>query len=372
MLSAASAWSALAAELHSAATGYGKVVDELGGEGWLGPAATSMEQAATPYLAWLTATAAYAEQSAAQARAAGAAYEAALAAIVPPPVVAANRVQLANLLSSNVLGQNAAAIAANQAQYGEMWAQDAATMYRYATQSAAAAKVTPFTSAPQITNPVTQAGQGTAVSAAQATAAGTGQQTLAQLISAMPGVLQGLASPLQTSTNPLLTQIWFLLSGQTTLPSNLGTLITGYNSYSALWYNTEGLPYFSVGMANFGVQIAKTTGAIGAAAPEAAAAIPKAVPGLAEGLRSGAVAAGLGSSASLGKLSVPASWAASTAIPSHELPKAIESISTASEPSVSGNVLGGLPITGLGTGASGSAPRYGFKPVVMARPPFAG
>ncbi|MGD1112128.1 MAG: hypothetical protein ABR885_18055, partial [Mycobacterium sp.] len=38
-----------------------------------------------------------------------------------------------------------------------------------------------------------------------------------------------------------------------------------------------------------------------------------------------------------------------------------------------GNLLGGMPLAGMGTGgASGAGPRYGFKPTVMARPPFAG
>jgi len=55
---------------------------------------------------------------------------------VPSPLVAANRAELAQLVSTNVLGQNTAAIAANEAQYGEMWAQDATAMYGYTGQSA--------------------------------------------------------------------------------------------------------------------------------------------------------------------------------------------------------------------------------------------
>ena len=45
---------------------------------------------------------------------------------VPPAVVAANRAQLATLVATNVFGQNTPAIAATEAQYAEMWAQDAA------------------------------------------------------------------------------------------------------------------------------------------------------------------------------------------------------------------------------------------------------
>ena len=53
------------------------------------------------------------------------------------------------LIATNVLGQNTPAIAATEAQYGEMWAQDAAAMYGYAGNSAAATVVKPFTQPPQ-------------------------------------------------------------------------------------------------------------------------------------------------------------------------------------------------------------------------------
>jgi PPE-repeat protein len=41
-----------------------------------------------------------------------------------PSVTAANRAQLASLIATNLLGQNAPAIVATEAQYAEMWAQD--------------------------------------------------------------------------------------------------------------------------------------------------------------------------------------------------------------------------------------------------------
>ena len=85
----------------------------------------------------MNATAGQAEQAATQARAAASAYETAFAATVPLPVIAANRTQLASLTATNIFGQNTPAIAATEAQYGEMWAQDAAAMYGYAANSAA-------------------------------------------------------------------------------------------------------------------------------------------------------------------------------------------------------------------------------------------
>ena len=375
-MAAASAWSGLAAQLGSAATDYDKVITTLTSEEWMGPAATSMAQAAAPYVAWMSTTAAQAEQAATQARAALAAYEAALAATVPAPLVAANRVELAQLVSSNVLGQNTAAIAANEAQYGEMWAQDATAMYGYAAQSAAATKVTLFTAPPPIANPAAQAVQSAAVTSSGATAAGTAQSTLTKLVSGLPSQLQNLALPLSNSSNPInsfFTEAWFAISGQNTLPNNVGTLITGYNSYSSLWYNTEGLPYFSVGMANFGVQIAKSTGGI--AAPAAAAAtVPKGLPALGGMLGGGAhVAGSLGNAASVGRLSVPAAWSGAAPALSHAAPVTINSLpAAAQEAGVPGNLLGGMPLAGAGAGGHGSAPRYGFKPTVMARPPLGG
>ena len=384
LMAAASAWNQLAAELNSAALSYDKVITTLSSDEWVGPASASMAQAAEPYVAWMTTTTAQAEQAAAQARAAAAAYETALAATVPVPLVAANRAELAQLVSTNVLGQNTGAIAAYEAQYGQMWAQDATAMYSYAGQSAAAAKVAPFTAAPQIATPTAQAAQAAATTSATATSAGTAQSTLSQLVSSLPTQLQSLASPAATTsatTSPdsILTELWFLFSGQSALPTNLNEVITGYSGYSSLWYNTEGLPYFSVGMANFGVQIAKSMGALGGAGPAAAEAAPAAsLPGLGGMLGGGAggtpISAGLGNAASLGKLSVPSSWAGGAiSAPSHA-PVSVEGLAPASpETGGPGNLLGGMPLAGgPSLGAAHAGPRYGFRPTVMARPPFAG
>src|SRR3984885_2049924 len=194
MLAAASAWDGLATELQSTASSYGAVISELTGESWVGPSSTAMEAAATPYVAWLNAAAGGAEQTAAQARAAASAYQSALTAMVPLPEIAANRTQLAALTATNVFGQNTPAIAATEAQYGEMWAQDAAAMYGYAANSAATtANVTPFTAAPQTTNAAGLAAQGAAGAQSAATSTGTGvQSTLSQLLSSISTALQSL------------------------------------------------------------------------------------------------------------------------------------------------------------------------------------
>ena len=83
MLAAAAAWDELAAELATAASGYGSVVSELTSAPWVGPAATSMLAAVSPYVSWLSTVAGQAEETANQARAATAAYETAFMGTVP-------------------------------------------------------------------------------------------------------------------------------------------------------------------------------------------------------------------------------------------------------------------------------------------------
>ncbi len=146
LLAAAAAWNTMAAELRSAATNYDAVIKSLVSEGWLGPSSAKMAAAITPYLEWLETTATQAQQAGASANAAAAAYEAAFAATVPPPVIAANRTLQANLVASNIFGQNTGAIAATEAQYGQMWAQDASAMTSYTTASRAATQMTLFSS----------------------------------------------------------------------------------------------------------------------------------------------------------------------------------------------------------------------------------
>jgi PPE-repeat protein len=384
MMAAASAWNGVAAEMSSAALGLDQVVTQLSSEEWLGPASASMASAVQPYVQWMTTTAAQAEEAATQAQSAAAAFETALASVVPPPLIALNRTELAQATATNVLGQNNGIIAQLEAQYQEFWAQNAAAMYSYAGQSAAAAKVTPYQNAPAVANPAAATVTNATTSAASI------QQTLQSFLTQIQNSLSllskagtptGTANLVNafTSGNPLLTEIWFLISGQTVLPNNIGTLLGGYSNYASFFYNTEGLPYFSVGMGNFGTQISKTAGWLGGAAAPAAAALPKGLPGLGGMLGGGAGAAAhatgaLGSAGSIGKLSVPVSWsgAAPAAAVAHAVP--VSSISAAPEAAGGpGNLLGGMPLAGAGAGgSSGAGPRYGFRPTVMARPPLGG
>ena len=382
LVAAASAWNSLAAELASTAQGYDKVVLQLAGEEWLGPSSAIMAAAVQPYVGWMTTTAGQAEQAAAQAQSAAAAFEAAFAAVVPPPLIAANRAELTQAAQTNVLGLNNGIIAQLEAQYAEFWAQDSAAMFQYAGSSAAASKVTPFVNAPPIANPAASSLQSAAATASSGNSA---QSAIQNALSGITGKLQSLANPAAVGGNPItdalqnpFQEIWFLLTGQTILPTNLGALTNGYAPFASFFYNTEGLPYFSVGMGNFGTQIAKSAGWLGGAAPAAAGAAAKAVPGLGAGVggAGGQVAAGLGSGAHVAGLTVPPAFPGATQLASAVKPMSAVPVSepiTAGEGGT-GNVFGGMPVGAgaLGRGGVGVGPRYGFKPTIMPRPLPAG
>jgi PPE-repeat protein len=398
MVAAAAGWNALAAELRSAASSYTSVISELTGE-WTGPSSTAMAAAAEPYAAWMSATAEQAEQAASQAQAAIGAYETAFAAMVAPPVIAANRAQLMSLTATNIFGQNTPAIAATEAQYGEMWAQDAAAMYGYAANSAATtAKVTPFTAAPQTTSAAGLAAQATAAAQTTGTSTGAGvQSTLSQLMSTVQTALRNLASPLSSLLSGSSSSTSGTILGPGGIPifssgsslSNIGTTLVDEYLAAPEW--------LAIGFANsaFGSTIGPLLGApmnIGfnaaaAAGAAGAAAAPAAIgPGFAGGLGGlpgvGGLA-GIGQAASVGGLSVPANWGwAATA------PAALLGSAPLRMPAVplAGNDLGagfGFPFMPGGLGraaaagaaggvASAAAMKYLPRLSVVGRSPAAG
>ena len=307
MLAAAAAWDGLAAQLHSTAASYSSVIAGLTA-GWQGPSSAAMAAAAAPYAAWISGTAAAAEQAAAQARAAATAYQTAFAAAVPPPVIAANRSQLAALVASNLLGQNTPAIAATEAQYADMWAQDTAAMYGYAASAALATRLTPFTEPPQTTNPARAAGQTAAVTHAVGTSAGTNAQSaLTHLMSVVPQTLQSAAAPAPAAPPSSITTI-----------AGAGEAIGGF-----LIGPAQAAPIVTV-LSSLGTYASYLGGVLDAAGP--AGASSAGLGALSAGMESGmpalssagvdaagsAVSAGIGSAGAVGALSVPPSWAAAT------------------------------------------------------------
>ena len=120
LLAAAAGWDRLAGELHTAAGVYQSVISALTDGSWTGASSTSVVAAVTPYLTWMRSTAAHCEEAASHAIAAAGAYETAFAMTVPPPMITANRVQLATLIATNNFGHNTPAIMATEAEYGGM------------------------------------------------------------------------------------------------------------------------------------------------------------------------------------------------------------------------------------------------------------
>ncbi|ORW04795.1 PPE family protein [Mycobacterium kyorinense] len=326
MLAAAAAWDELASELASTASSYQSVIDGVVSGPWLGASSASMAAAAAPYVAWMSASAAQAEETANQARAAAAAYETAFAATVPPPVIAANRSLLMTLIATNILGQNTPAIAATEAHYMEMWAQDAAAMYAYAGSSAAASALTPFTEPPQTTNTAGTAAQAAAVSQAGSTGGLNIGTQLSQLVNSLPTALQSLAtgvtsSPTTGSTN-LLSGLSLPTLMNLLLPSGLSTDLSNWNTiWSTVtgplspvgWSGMLGGPFLSFGQAYAYAQNGQGAAAFlagpkpitGALAPLAEAAKPVLS---SAGFGGGQVSGALGKAAVVGSLSVPQGW----------------------------------------------------------------
>ncbi|BBZ52577.1 PPE family protein [Mycobacterium heidelbergense] len=392
MLAAASAWHGLAAELRSTALSYGSVLSTLTGTEWHGPASAAMAAAAAPYVAWLGTTAEQAEQAAAQAEAAAAGYEAAFAATAPPPVIAANRAQLMALIATNILGQNTPAIAATEAQYAEMWAQDATAMYTYAASSATATQLSQFTDPRQATNTSGLSAQSAAVAQAAATPAGTQQGTLSQLMSALPTALQGLASPASSQTTGLDSVLNGLSgldpfapgsAGDTTGLDGLLNLIGGDDTafgqlLNANIWNTIFTSGFYMPSNTMGPFLGLLGQQAGAAAGDAAGQV--AAGGLGEALAGpvggigglgNAVSAGLGHAPMIGALSVPPSWAAPAPLAS-PLASTLGGTPMVPPPAMAAG-MPGMPVGTIGAQAYGRAlPQYGFRPTFVARPPAAG
>src|SRR5271156_1196178 len=309
MRAAAAAWDGLASELQSTASSYSSVISSLTSEGWAGPSLLAMAAAVTPYVSWMQGTVALAAEAATQATAAATAYETAFAAHVPPTEIAANRSQLASLVATNIFGQNIPAIAANEIQYAEMWAQDALAMEGYTGSSAAASNVTPFTPAPQITNAAGLATQAGAVGQATSAAAGNAQSVLAAATSPISQITQTLAN-LGTSINDTGNQLLNDLfgAGAAALYTNVFNVIrtplgftTGFNDIGLL----INLP------ASQFLKFAPHPSALGALPKDALGA--GLAPHWGRGTLFNAVQGGMGNAGTLvGKLSVPPSWAANT------------------------------------------------------------
>ncbi len=300
MLAAASAWNALAAELQSTASSYESAVTGLIAGPWLGPSAATMAAAAAPYVSWITATAAQAEQTATQAIAAAAAYDAAFAETVPPPVVAANRTLLAALVATNLFGQNTPSIALTETQYAEMWAQDASAMYSYAGASSTATSLTPFSPPPSSTNSTGQGNQAAAAAVASATSAGKVQSAIA----AIPSALSNAASP--AAADPSLLNLLGLASDLIAVFLDAPASLTGLGIDAPL--TSAAFPFDVVGALTGFHTDDIVSGWAGVQSWPGWAPIPPSPFPVITNLGP-SVAAGMGTANTVGKMSVPTAWA---------------------------------------------------------------
>ncbi|OBK97321.1 hypothetical protein A5646_24740 [Mycobacterium sp. 1245499.0] len=379
MLTAAAAWNAISAEMRSAATSYESVIAALTSESWFGPSSAKMSASVAPFVEWLNNTAVQAERAGTQANAAAAAYEAAFAATVPPALVAANRTQLTNLVASNLFGQNTGLIAANEAQYGEMWAQDAAAMTTYSTASRAATQMTPFQQPRSGTTGGGIAQQ--AATVAQANAAtgasdpsggllawlglapntnGSGQPGLAGLMNFLDGSDGNVFGSFLNNASVANLSNAFTTSGLLNPTSFVDSAVNmnSISSLNAVDASTSGLGVLAAGLGGT-ANLASVT-----------------APGV-------AAVAGVGQASLVGALSVPPAWGAAGAAITpvaattqiglgayhgfgSATPMVMEQAGAVGMP--------GVPLAGLPGGHEDefSEPMYGFRPRIMGRPPAAG
>lgn len=391
MLAAATAWEVLAGELQSTASSWLSVLNSLTDGPWQGPSSAAMAGAVSPQISWLSNAAAQAEQTAAQAASAAGAYEAAFAATVPPAEVAANRALLGALLATNFLGQNTAAIAATEALYGEMWAQDAGAMYSYSGASAAAAALPPFT--PQ-TIASALGNLGTQVSALINAATATLNQPGG--LNEIPKTLlrmAGLTNEWPAFANPqaalgLTGAAWNANGDGIVLNGVIGDVMEGLTGSQTI----DGSTLFDTYIRMISPARLSTTAtkdidglfhsafpAFGKAAEGAAKAAEGAAAGAAaaagNALGSGVSGLGgiVGGAAKVGAISVPASWVSTPA--ANPITVALNTVGGAAAAEPAASAFGGLPMMPAGAGrsvANFAAPRYGFKPTMVVQPPSGG
>lgn len=352
-MAAATAYANLAAEVSSTASQWESIISLLTTEQWTGGGSAAAAAAAQPIVSYLTETASTLEQASAQATASAAAYEAAFAATVPPPVIAANRTLLATLTATNFLGVNSAAIAATEAQYAEMWVQDATMMATYQVGSAAAGVLTPVTPLTSTTDPAAAAAMDNSAVAFDATnstmqASGLDLSSLITSPTSSGGLLQsidnlmGTPSFLNATNGAVNTAAWWVCA---TIPNAV-----------SLGHTLGGVPSIPFALADSVAPVAGA-GAI--------------TPGMTVGSVSGAGAsAALGEASAVGRLSVPTGWnaAAPASLASATAPLEGSGWTAAAE-AEGVTAMPGMPgmAAAAKAGAYGTGPRYGFKPIVMPK-----
>ena len=363
LMAAATAYNNLAAELSTTATQWESVVSTLTTEQWTGPGSAAAATAAQPIVSWLTTSAAALEQAGTQAMASAAAYETAFTATVPPPVIAANRSLLATLVATNFLGINTPAIMATEAQYAEMWVQDAIMMATYQGASTAASVLQPVAPLTPSTNPAAPGLQAAAV-----TNAATPAQTLADAFVFGPPLING-PNPINfAGTFGISSSLLQSVDGFLGTPSVFNAINGGVNT--GAWFTMNAIPT--------AVSLSHT---LAAAAPATAATASDVTPlaggaimgegALVNSVVGGGASGALGEASAVGGLSVPASWssAAPATLASSTAPLEGSGWTAPAEGEPVAAMPGMPGMAGAAKGAAGygAGPRYGFKPIVMPK-----
>ena len=338
LMASAAAWQALAAQLGSAGAAFQSVIEALMSTSWLGPSSMSMALAAAPYVVWMIATTMQCEQAAVAAGQAAATFEAARAGVVPPPVIAENRAQLATLVATNFMGFNTPAIAANEAAYDGMWAQDTMTMYGFASDAAGiSGSLEPFTAPLPNSDPIGLAAQAAALGQSGGTAGG--QQPL----------------------NIASSVAWRGGRGDDAVD---GSAVGEFDSFSVAraFVAAEQRPGSAGGLGQFQsllspfMSVLGNPGMLGLGSGGAGAASSVSGPGLAglSGAASGVgeVEAVAGRAGSLGGLSVPATWTAGAA----ESTSTARAVTPVAASGAAMSPAGAAPASAPGSGVYGGAP----------------
>lgn len=380
LLEAAAAWTNLAAELSTSATATHSVITNLGST-WTGMGSAAATSSVTPYVAWLEQASANATQNAALATQAAALFEAARSASVPPPVIAANRAMLLALISTNFFGQNTPAIAATEAQYEAMWAQDGAAMDTYNASAQANNNLMQAQTAPPNSAQATQPGSAADSSGAPIPGSPDGGtvnpgynlstiggilNTLGIPDTALSGVDPTLlATPINTLTSPMTMGTSFGMMAMRMLMmlpqlARMGAI----GGTSALAGQSAGATGTGTLMTQIGDFVNdKLQGAVGVLAGHFSSA-------------TNAISAKLGQAASMGALKVPQAWSmaadgmvrAAPVLPSTTVSAPIQTMSASSglPGGPFGNALMGA-MAGRGLGAVAAK-----APKVMPRSPAGG
>lgn len=344
---AAAALTGLAADLGSTAAGWESELATLTGlSAWQGAGASAATASAQTYVEWLTTTQAAVEQAAAQAAASAAAFDAVHAAVATPAAIAANRAAYAAALAA--MPFSAATVAALEAEYDAMWAQDVAAMSVYQAASGAAGVLPPLVPVAGTINPAADTSAGPAVAASSV---GSGLSLSGgSLIDSIDGFL-GTPAVFNTLNGEINTSAWFVMNGIPTAVS--------------LGHTLGAVPSVAVG----------DVVPAGAGAVTEGAMVSSVTPGLGtSGLAGAAASASVGEASTIGRLSVPANWSAAAA-PAKSVASAAAPLegsgwtvpSEVPEPATAMPGMPGMAAAAKGAGAYGTGPRYGFKPVVIPK-----